>query len=165
MRPKLLIPLDASSASREAALKAIRYAGRHHMDVVGHFIAPPFRYRSLVNLVKSGHFRREKYAKAMIDAAEEHFSGLEAASKSARVRFSGVFSYSNNVVDEVVLSARKFLCGMIYVDAGEVGYFRLRKQGNIARKISARCEIPVLVRHAATDDAGAPPARIAGATD
>lgn len=139
----ILAPHDGSPVSEKAVNAAIQFAQQYDCKVVVISVAEPYPYSALAETAFTDE--RSVYEEKMREIAEQHVQKVAAAAREANVPVETVVSQSFSPYEEIVNTANKWNCDVIFMAShGRKGMSRLLI-GSETQKVLANSTIPVMV--------------------
>jgi len=141
----ILIPTDGSKLSNEAAQAGVRLAAALGARVTGLFAAPPSTPVIYRGALPAGFTTQEKHRKMTQKAAAEYLGVIEKAARAARVRCETLTLTSDFPADDILATARKRKCDLIFMSSHGRRGLRGLLLGSETQKVLAEGALPVLV--------------------
>ena len=139
----ILLPLDDSGASRNAARKTIAFARQTGARITGYHALPDCPravYGDGYRFPQMGNTKQELH-----DARVHLIEGTARAARDAGVRFDTLVDHARTPVEGIVDAARKRRCDAIFMGTnGRSGLARLAL-GSVTGTVIAHSDVPVLV--------------------
>lgn len=141
----ILVPTDGTALSRKAARQAVRFAKEQKARVTGLYVAPPYKPGPLEDAPMLNFVSPRQYEAAVSVTARKHLKAIETAAAAAGVRCQTLHALSDFPYDEIVRTARRRNCDLVYMAShGRRGISRLLL-GSQTSKVLALSTIPVIV--------------------
>ena len=141
----ILVPTDGSPLSRKAIRQAVRLAREQGARITGLHVVPPYSPDVREDIVPRSFVSPQEYAKRSAAAARQHLEVIERAAKTAGVPCQTLHAASSFPHDEIVRTAQKKKCDVIYMAShGRRGIARLLL-GSEASKVIALSKVPVII--------------------
>jgi len=141
----ILVPTDGSPQSEKAVNAAVRFAKEINAKMIGISIAEPHSSPLLSDSEFFG--TTHKSDKNPHDLALEHVQKLAEAAAAEGVPCETVFVHSDNAHEEILNTAKKFNCDLIFMAPfGKKGWTGLFLESE-TQKVLTHTTIPVLVFH------------------
>ncbi len=145
MFKNILVPTDGSPLSRRAIKQAVRFAKEQKARVTGLYVAPPYNSRVIEDGAMFNFVSPRQYEERTRATARGHLKAIETAAASAGVRCETLHALSVFPYDEIVRTARRRKCDLIYMAShGRRGISRLLL-GSQTAMVLAYARIPVMV--------------------
>lgn len=145
MYKKILIPTDGSDISVSAAEAGVAFAKQIGAEVVGIFISPEYQYPIYVEFVPDNFPTEDDYKRTMLKTGEIYLNSIQQLAEKNGVKFSGETLFSDAIAKEIVHSAEKSHCELIFIGShGRSGWGQVLL-GSVTAKVLSMCQIPVLV--------------------
>lgn len=145
MYKKILIPTDGSAMSNVAVQCGVEFAKQLGADVVGLFVAPEYQYPVFVEIVPSNFPTEDDYKASMHKAGDIYLQTIRDAAATAGVTFSGVVEFSDATALQIVHSAEKYGCDLIFICSHGRSGWGQALLGSVTAKVLSSCQIPALV--------------------
>jgi nucleotide-binding universal stress UspA family protein len=145
MFKNILVPTDGSARSKRAIRQAVQLAKEQNARVTGLYVAPAYR-PSMQEEMPTLHFETpQKHAAKAKTLAHKHLKPIEKAASAAGIPFDLVHAASDYPYDEIVRTANRRKCDLIYMAShGRTGFSRLML-GSQTSKVLAYSKVPVIV--------------------
>jgi len=141
----ILVPTDGSALSRKAARQAVQFAKEQKARVTGLYVAPPYKPGTLEDAPMLNFVSPRQHEARMSATARKHLKAIETAAAAAGVRCETLHTLSDFPYDEIVRTARRRKCDLVYMAShGRRGISRLLL-GSQTSKVLAHSMIPVIV--------------------
>jgi len=145
MFKNILVPTDGSPLSRNAAKQAIRLAKEQSANVVGFYVAPPYKPNVYADYVPADFITPKQYAQRVKKAAAARLSFIEKTAAAAGVGCTLKHAMSDFPSLEIVKAAKRSRCDLICMAShGRRGFSRLLL-GSETSKVLSHTTVPVLV--------------------
>lgn len=139
----ILVPTDGSLLSDKAINAAVEFAKLAGSKIIGLSVAEPYPFAPLYQ--NTGASDTTIYEAKMREAAQLHVQKVAQAAKDANVACDIVISQSFSPYEEIISTAKKFNCDVIFMAShGRKGLNRLFL-GSETQKVLAHSSLPVLV--------------------
>jgi nucleotide-binding universal stress UspA family protein len=145
MFKNILVPTDGSELSRRAIKQAVQFAMEQNAQLTGLHVSPPY-VPDVREEFSVRHFvSPQEYAARSKAVAGRHLKVIERAAAAAGVRCKTVHATNDYPHDEILRTARKMKCDLIYMAShGRRGIARLLL-GSETSKVLAHASLPVVV--------------------
>lgn len=154
MYRKILVPVDGSDLSNEAALAGIQFARENQAETLAIFVAPLFHYPIYVDMLPPDYQSEDEYKESMVIAGQSYFVNLQKEAERGNVKFSGIVRFADAVAREIVKIAQDNHCDLIFMGSHGRGGWGQIILGSVTAKVLSLCDIPVFV-HRLKKDPGA----------
>ena len=139
----ILVPTDGSALSDKAIDAAIEFAKMNGSKIIGLSVAEPYPFSPLAE--SSVAAESATYEHKMQELAQLHVQKIADNAMSAKVTFETATALSFSPYAEIVNTAKKFNCDVIFMAShGRKGLNKLFL-GSETQKVLAHSTIPVLV--------------------
>jgi nucleotide-binding universal stress UspA family protein len=142
---RILVPVDGSPLSSAAARAGIELAKDMDAQVIGLYVAPEFRYLMYGDMFPVNELDEGEYRQMETKAGEAYLKELQDVADEAKVKFTGKVAFSNFAANEIVETAEKDGCDLIFIGSHGRGGTAQLLLGSVTTKVLATCQIPVLV--------------------
>ena len=145
MYKKILIPTDGSAMSNAAAQAGVEFAKQLGADVVGLFVAPEYQYPVFVEIIPPSFPTEEEYIESMRKAGDIYLKTIREATEAMGVAFSGMVEFSDATALQIVRTAEKHACDLIFMCSHGRSGWGQALLGSVTAKVLSSCQIPALV--------------------
>lgn len=145
MYKKILIPTDGSAMSNAAAQAGVEFAKQLGADVVGLFVSPEYQYPVFVEIIPPSFPTEEEYIESMRKAGDIYLKTVREAAQATDVAFSGVVEFSDATALQIVRTAEKNACDLIFMCSHGRSGWGQALLGSVTAKVLSSCQIPALV--------------------
>lgn len=145
MYKKILIPTDGSAMSNAASQAGIEFAKQLGADVVGLFVAPEYQYPVFVEIIPPSFPTEDEYIESMRKAGDIYLKTVREAAEAAGVAFSGLVEFSDATALQIVRTAEKHACDLIFICSHGRSGWGQALLGSVTAKVLSSCQIPALV--------------------
>jgi len=142
---RILLPVDGSPLSTEAARAGIEFARDMDAQAVALYVAPEFRYLMYGDMFPINELQEDEYKAAETKAGESYIKDIQDVANEAKVNFTGKVVFSNYAAKEIVDTATKEGCDIIFMGSHGRGGAAQLVMGSVTSKVLSTCQIPVLV--------------------
>ncbi len=141
----ILIPTDGSELSRKAIRQAVQFAKEQKARVTGLHVVPPYEPDVREEFSVRNFVSPQQYADNTKALARKHLKVIERAAAAAGVPCDTCHAASNFPYDEIVRTAQRKKCDLIYMAShGRRGISRLLL-GSETSKVLSHSKVPVVV--------------------
>ncbi len=141
----ILVPTDGTALSRRVIRQAVRFAKEQEARVTGLYVAPPYKPGVIEDAPMLNFVTPRQYEERARATARGHLKEIETTAAAAGVRCETLHAMSDFPYDEIVRTARRRKCDLIYMAShGRRGISRLLL-GSQTSKVLALSKIPVIV--------------------
>jgi nucleotide-binding universal stress UspA family protein len=141
----ILIPTDGSPLSRKAAKNAVRLAREQKAKVTAVYVSPPYTPTAGEGMYMVHFESPQAYAARARSVASRCLGFVRKAASAAGVRYEEIHASSDFPYDEIVRTAARKKCDLIYMAShGRRGASRVIL-GSETSKVLAHSKVPVLV--------------------
>ena len=141
----ILVPTDGSPLSRRAIKQAVRFAKEQKARVTGLYVAPPYNSRVIEDGAMFNFVSPRQYEERTRTTARGYLKAIKTAAAAVGVRCETLHALGDFPFDEIVRTARRRKCDLIYMAShGRRGISRLLL-GSQTSKVLALSTIPVIV--------------------
>lgn len=141
----ILVPTDGSALSRKAINQAVRFAKEQNARVTGLYVAPSYKPDIREEFSVRNFVSPQAYSSKVREVARNHLKVIEKLAKTAGVPCDTGHVESNYPYDEIVRTAQRKKCDLIYMAShGRRGIARLLL-GSETSKVLALSKVPVIV--------------------
>ena len=141
----ILVPTDGSELSRKAIKQAVQFAKEQKARVTGIHVVPPYEPDVREEFSVRNFVSPQEYANRCGILARKHLKVLESAAAAAGVRCETFHAASSFPYDEIVRTAQRKKCDLIYMAShGRSGISRLLL-GSETSKVLAHTKVTVVV--------------------
>jgi len=139
----ILVPTDGSALSDKAVATAIEFAQKSGAKIVGLSVAEPYPFAVLAEATASPE--PGLYDRKMLELAKQHAQKIEDAARAAGVPCETVTAQSFAPYEEIVNTAKKFGCDVIFMAShGRRGLNKFFV-GSETQRVLAHSTLPVMV--------------------
>lgn len=141
----ILVPTDGSALSRKAIKQAVQFAKEQNARVTGLHVVPPYEPDVREEFSVRNFVSPQEYARKASATARKHLKVIESAAAASGVACETVHAASSYPYDEIVRTAQRKHCDLIYMAShGRRGISRLLL-GSETSKVLSHSKIPVVV--------------------
>ena len=145
MFKNILVPTDGSALSRKAIKQAVQLAREQGARITGLHVVQPYAPDVREEFSVRHFVSPQEYARRTATAARQHLRVIERAAETAGVPCDTCHAPNNFPHDEIVRTAQKRKCDLIYMAShGRRGISRLLL-GSEASKVLALSKVPVII--------------------
>jgi nucleotide-binding universal stress UspA family protein len=146
MFTRILVPLDPSARSQEAARVAIEVARRFKAQVVAvHVIAPYSPGIGEVRATAPGPLTAEEYRRLTEKSGQAMLDKAAAAAKQARVACETVLMANREPVEGILAAAKKHKADLIVMASSQRRGIERFFMGSVSTDVLAKAKQPVMV--------------------
>jgi len=145
LHKRILLPTDGSPLSMAAAQAGIAFAKAIGAETMGIYVSPEFRYLAYGNMFPIYYITEDEYKAMETRAGEAYLKEIRDAATGAGVNFSDRHVFSNFPAQEIVNTAEKEGCDLIFMGSHGRGGLGQLLLGSVTSKVLSTCQIPVLV--------------------
>ena len=141
----ILVPTDGSELSRKAVRQAVQFAKEQNARVTGLHVVPPYEPDIREEFSVRNFVSPQDYAIKAKAIARKYLKVIEKLAAAAGVACETFHAESNHPYDEIVRTAQRKKCDLIYMAShGRRGISRLLL-GSEASKVLSHSKVPVVV--------------------
>lgn len=145
MFKNILVPTDGSELSRKAIRQAVQFAKEQNARVTGLHVVAPYEPDIREEFSVRNFVSPQEYSVKARALARKHLKIVEKAAAAAGVACETFHAESSHPYDEIVRTAQKRKCDLIYMAShGRRGISRLLL-GSETTKVLSLSKIPVVV--------------------
>jgi nucleotide-binding universal stress UspA family protein len=141
----ILVPTDGSPLSRRAIKQAVRFAKEQKARVTGLYVAPPYQPRATEDSAILSFVSPRQYEERIRATARGHLKTIERSAAAAGVSCETLHTLSDFPYDEIVRTARRKKCDLIYMASHGRRGISLLLLGSQTGKVLAHSPVPVMV--------------------
>jgi nucleotide-binding universal stress UspA family protein len=146
MFTRILVPIDSSARSQEAARVAIEVARRFKAQLVAvHVIAPYSRAIGEVRATAPAPMSAEEYRRVTEKKGQALLDKAAAAAKTARVACEAVLMAEREPVDGILAAAQKHKADLIVMASSQRRGIERFFMGSVTSDVLAKAKQPVMV--------------------
>jgi len=141
----LLVPTDGSELSQKSSQNAVIFAKEINAKITGLYVKPDYPLFYFGEAVAIDHQAIDDFTQIANKQAKEYLEYIKNLCEENKIKYSSEISEGGNIYEEIINTAEKNKCDLIYMAShgrGGISGFLL---GSETQKVLTHSKIPILV--------------------